>query len=210
MYDSMVFYRSFYEALKDLPYKNKARIYDAVFAYGLDGVELELNGVEKAVFALIKPQIDANNKRKENGKKGAEYGKLGGRKHQTNPTETPKEPQDNPTPTPNVNVNANVNVDKKENTKKKKFPPTREEVKAYIREKNLSVDGDQFFDYFTEGKWIDAKGQKVTSWKQKLLTWDRFGSGRPKDTKNDCVRGTLKDEIDELERLSLAKIGGTA
>ena len=199
-YNSMIFYRSFYEALKDLPYKNKARIYDAVFEYGLNGVELELNGVERTVFALIKPQIDANNKRKENGKKGAEYGKLGGRKPQLNPKETPIKPQENPTRTPNVNVNANVNVnvDKKENTKRKKIP-SREEVKEYIREKNLSVDGDQFFDYFEAGNWIDSKGQELKSWKQKLLTWDKYGNGKPK--KESFIPGTLGDDLDNIESL---------
>ncbi len=32
----MVFYRSFYEALKDLPDSERLQVYDAIFSYGLD------------------------------------------------------------------------------------------------------------------------------------------------------------------------------
>lgn len=109
MYESMIFYRSFYDAIQGLDAELQAEIYNAVFKYGLYGELDELSPIANTVFTLIKPQIDANNKRKENGKKGAEYGKLGGRPKKDNPEETPKEPQENPAQPPNVNENANVN-----------------------------------------------------------------------------------------------------
>lgn len=46
------------------------KVYKAVIDYGLDGVEPTDGGIVKAMFELVKPQIDANNKRYENGKKG--------------------------------------------------------------------------------------------------------------------------------------------
>lgn len=49
-----------------------------------------------------------------------------------------------------------------------------EEISNYIKEKNLSVDAQQFFDYFEAGNWIDSKGNKVKNWKQKLLTWNKY------------------------------------
>ena len=121
MYESMVFYRSFYEAIKDLPDDVQGRICNAIMKYGLDGEEPALEGVEKSIFVLIKPQIDANNRRKEtgkeNGRKGGEFGNLGGRPKKENPEETPKKPPKNPQKTPNEPVsdekkpsNANVNV----------------------------------------------------------------------------------------------------
>ena len=60
----------------------------------------------------------------------------------------------------------------KENIKRKN--PTLEEIQNYIQEKNLKVNAKQFFDYFTEGNWIDSKGNKVKNWKQKLLTWNKY------------------------------------
>lgn len=68
--DSVVFYRSFYEAIKGLEPAQKATIYDAIFEFGLNGTEPQIDGVAKAIFTLIKPQIIANNARYFNGQKG--------------------------------------------------------------------------------------------------------------------------------------------
>ena len=112
--ESFVFYRSFYEGIKELPRDIQGEVLTAIMEYGLNGVTTEnQKPITKAMFALIKPQLDANNQRFENGKLGAEHGKKGGRprkeKPQENPTLTPKKPQENPNLTPNVNVNDNVN-----------------------------------------------------------------------------------------------------
>lgn len=104
MRDSLVFYRSFYEALNCLPDEEYLKAIKMVLEYALDDIEPTVKtGMAYAVFLLIKPQIDANNRRYVNGCKGAEYGKLGGR------PKTPKKPLDNPKTTPNENVNENVN-----------------------------------------------------------------------------------------------------
>jgi len=70
MRDSIVFYRSFYEAIQDLPIEQQAQAYNAIFAYSLDESEPKLTGVVSTVFKLIKPQLDANQKRYTNGNKG--------------------------------------------------------------------------------------------------------------------------------------------
>lgn len=70
MRDSVVFYRSFYEAIKDLPPDQFKESVKAIMEYGLDGVEPNTTGIEKTIYLLTKPQIDANNRRYENGKKG--------------------------------------------------------------------------------------------------------------------------------------------
>ena len=45
-------------------------LYRAIVEYGLNGTRPNLSGVESAIFTLITPQIDANQRRYENGKKG--------------------------------------------------------------------------------------------------------------------------------------------
>lgn len=92
--DSVVIYRNLFEALQEVPERAYKRVMNAVLKYAMDGEELELKGLEKSVFNLAKTQIDANNKKYENGKKGAEFGSLGGRprKPQENPNETPPKP----------------------------------------------------------------------------------------------------------------------
>ena len=55
-------------------------------------------------------------------------------------------------------------------------PPSREEVRDYVRSRNSNVDPDLFFDYFDVGGWIDSKGNPVRSWKQKLITWEKHST----------------------------------
>ena len=95
--DSFVCYKSFYDAIKQLSDEDFARCMRAICEYALNGAEVDIQGVPSVVFQLVKPQIDANNRKflngmrgKECGKLGKEYGKLGGRPE--TPQETPQEP----------------------------------------------------------------------------------------------------------------------
>lgn len=119
MRDSFVFYRSFYEAIKDLPRDVQGEIYTAIMEYSLYGKETDnLKPITRSVFTLMKPQIDVNNKRFENGKRGgrpkSEY------KPTENQSETKDKPKNNQSETnskPNVNDNVNVNENEnKDNT----------------------------------------------------------------------------------------------
>lgn len=67
--DSFVFYSSFYEALQDLKDKDRLKMYDAICDLALNNKETKMTGLTKTIFTLIKPQILANTKRYENGKK---------------------------------------------------------------------------------------------------------------------------------------------
>lgn len=86
----MVFYRSFYDAIKGLPAEDFKRCAIALLEYGLDGKEPEGNGIERTVFIMAKPQIDKNNQRYINGKQGGRT---------KNQTETKTEPNRNQTET---------------------------------------------------------------------------------------------------------------
>lgn len=119
MADSLIFYESFYKALQKLSDEDRLAAYDAICGYGITGELPDIDGIASAIFDMAKPQIDANQKRREDGAKGAEYGKHGGRPKKENPIGvTEKNPigviDENPigvkTETPNVNVNDNANV----------------------------------------------------------------------------------------------------
>lgn len=129
MSDSFVMYRSFHESLKELSREQYGNVMFAINEYALNGTETELSGVERAVFMLMKPQIDANERRRENGRRGAEHGKKGGRPKE-NPIGVIETAEENPigviesaeekpleceTETPNVNANANANENVNEN-----------------------------------------------------------------------------------------------
>lgn len=104
MRDSFIFYRSFFESFDGLSKKDKLILFEAVCNYALNDIEPNLNGVPLAMFKLLKPQLDANIRRYENGCKG-------GRPKQ-NLNETKTKPNHNQTITkskPNYNDNHNVN-----------------------------------------------------------------------------------------------------
>lgn len=109
--ESFVFYRSFYEGIKELPRDIQGEVLTAIMEYGLNGVTTEnQKPITKAMFALIKPQLDANNQRFENGKNGgAPKGNQNARKQPKNNQETTEKQPKNNQKQPNVNDNVNVN-----------------------------------------------------------------------------------------------------
>ena len=93
---SFVFYRSFYEAISKVSSKEtKADIFEAICELGLNENVIELDdAVGQIIMDLIKPQLQANNKRYEDGKKGGR---------------PPKKTTGYSKKKPNVNENENVN-----------------------------------------------------------------------------------------------------
>ena len=53
------FYRTYYEALRELPGKQVKEILMAMSAYVFEGEEPELSGSSKVIFEIIKPTLDA-------------------------------------------------------------------------------------------------------------------------------------------------------
>ena len=107
MRESMVFYKSFLASIRLLPKKYQLQFYNALFDYGFDGVVPEnLPGGAAALFNALKPQIDANNRKFENGKKG---GRPKGNQDKTKPK--PNDNQSITKPKPNEYVNGYVNGD---------------------------------------------------------------------------------------------------
>lgn len=90
--DSFVFYKSFYEAIKDLPRDIQGEIYTAIMEYGLYGEKPVCpKPITRSIFTLVKPQIDANNARFENGRKG---GRKGAQKQEDAPETKPEQGSD--------------------------------------------------------------------------------------------------------------------
>lgn len=173
MRDSIVFYRSFYEAIKGLPDAELVKSFKAIMEYGLNGVEPEGDGIEKTVFLLTKPQIDVNNHKYENGKKG------GRPKNQEEPnknlnetTEKPKNNQEETKAEPNVNDNVNVNANVNDVSNKRFTPPTLENVIEYCREKGYNVDAERFIDFYESKGWMVGKN-KMKDWKAAVRNWGR-------------------------------------
>ena len=127
--DSFIFYRSFYEALLCLEEDDRSRALEAIMHYALDGEEIEVKGPAAAVFKLVKPQLEANAKRYDNGAKGGRPTRsekpndnqaVTKTKPKHNQTVTKAKPNNNqvetkPKPNDNVNVNDNDNFNENDN-----------------------------------------------------------------------------------------------
>jgi hypothetical protein len=113
MKDSFVFYRSFFESLKELPDEQQLKFYQAITEYALDDTEPDFTGLEKSLFTQIKFSLDEANRRYEesrlNGKKGGRPRKV---EEKNPPLKTEKPPFFEKKPTLKTeNLNENVYVD---------------------------------------------------------------------------------------------------
>lgn len=193
--DSMVFYRSFADGIEELDEKDQLEAFWNIIRYGIDGIEPENGGPARGVFRMARPQIDSNNRRYENGKRGGRPNKPQGeadKKPNHNQSKTKQKPNDNQTETntkPNVYVYDNENV-LKENTlkgvKEKRFaPPSKTEVEEYCREKGYHIDADRFVDFYESKGWYVGKN-KMKDWKAAVRNWSR--SQRPESTAEAAKR----------------------
>lgn len=125
MRDGFIFYESFRDAIKGLPSDSQLVIYNAMADYALYDIEPDFgdDGVALGFFKLIRPQLDANIRKRKNGA-------LGGRpplyetedEPKANLDETTDKPNDNRSETedePKANVKANAKGKAKGNAKAK-------------------------------------------------------------------------------------------
>lgn len=71
MADLFVFYRSFWNAINEMDEAEQLEMFHALCRYALDGTEPDFGSpIQRAVFAVMKPVIDANVTSRETGKRG--------------------------------------------------------------------------------------------------------------------------------------------
>lgn len=115
--NQFTFYRSYWEAIQNLPPEDGAAAAFAIFSYALDEVEPELNGVPKAIFSLVKPTLDAGRSKAEN-------------RASKNKPESNEEQTDNKTGT-NQKQNENKPESNEEQTRKEKEREKEREKESY-------------------------------------------------------------------------------
>ena len=68
--EGIIFFRSWRDAIREIPEDQRVNAYEAIIDYALDGTVPEASGVIKMVFLMAKPSIDKNEKAYRDGKKG--------------------------------------------------------------------------------------------------------------------------------------------
>ena len=210
MKDSYVFYRSYYEAITELPDNEQLKLFKAITEFGLNNEEIKLDGISKVLFTLIKPNIKSSNARYqasiENGKRG---GNPNFKKGQRNPYYAQKDNlkdnlADNPTNNLNededYNVNYNVNINESESSAEitdeithafsHTTTPALSDIIAYGNSLGANSDYcERFYNHYESIGWVNANGIKIKNWKLTLNNW----------YKKDLESGKIK--IDNRRRL---------
>ena len=161
--DGFVFYKSFADAINRLDEQEQLQAFKALIDYGCYGIEHECTGIVGIIFDMAKPQIDANKRRYENGKKGAEFGKLGGR---------PKKQTENPIGVIDKNPIGVFEEKPKAKESRVFIPPSVEQVRAYCASRHNNVDAEAFVDFYSSKGWMIGKN-KMKDWKSAVRTWER-------------------------------------
>lgn len=188
MNDSIVFYRSFYDAVRDMPPTEYKECMDALLEYGFDGiVPQSLSPSAYVFFTLIKPQLDANIKRREDGKKGGKYGKLGGRPKKENPIGViSKNPIGVMSETPNVNVNVNVN-----DNNIPPISPKGESPETVINKSELSDSVKSMLKDWIQYKRERREGYKPAGLKSLVTTATRYEKNVGADAVCEVIRKSM-------------------
>jgi hypothetical protein len=172
--ESMILYRSFYDAIKLLPNDTQLEIFRAIFEYGLDEIEPTLSAGALPFWLLIKPNLQANRTKWENGCKAKS-------KQSKSKTEAKQKQSRSKT-----EANVDVDVDVDDNV----------DVDVNVDISDLSsfeskYDKQMLADF--QGYWMekDGKGkmryeaQKFFDISRRLATWARNQSNYPERKNNE-------------------------
>ena len=188
-------YRSYYDALKEIPAEEFRAIVLAVCAYALDGEEPELSGVARAIFTLIRPTLEVGRSKAENRSR-AEQTSLSAEQTGNRPGQTKNKPEqtDNKRKqTDNKPEQTRKEKEKEKESEKesendsycsppppsgpKRFvPPTLAEVQSYVAQRQSPVDPQGFIDFYASKGWMVGK-TPMKDWKaacRNAETWERW------------------------------------
>lgn len=210
--DSLLIYTAYKDKFRRLSNEQMGRLIRHVMEYQDKGTMPECDDdlAVGVAFDVVKYDMDVNRlKYEETIERRRAAGTLGGLKTQEKRRQAKqkqandsKAKQSQAKQAVNDNVNVNVFTFTKESKEKRPIgfsPPSLADINAYIKEKQLIIDGKAFFDYYTETNWTDSKGNKVKSWKGKILTWNNNEVKKQKPKQQDYMQGSLADDLSAIE-----------
>jgi len=116
----------------------------------------------------------------------------------------------------NIQVTTNKN-EKNDNKDKKKgvkrfTPPSLDEVKGYILEKQYQVDAERFLNHYESNGWMVGK-TKMKNWKAAVSNWNSRNKEKANETNQRTSTPKAKqfsDKLDEIAARDIAENGFTA
>lgn len=201
MREQFTFYRSFWEAAKEIEKpRDRLSFLEAVIAFALDEEEREVTKAAKSSYILCVPTLISSAKKSKAGKTKSKQNQNGIK------TES------------NADQTRNKKEKEKENKKEKEVenecykaparfvPPTLEAVKAYCDERQNHVDAQHFVDFYASKGW-KVGNQPMKDWRAAVRTWERTDDARNKtapasqETRQTATREDVESMKRFLERL---------
>ena len=174
--EQFTFYRSYYEALKNLPKRDQTAVLMAVIGYALDEDEPSLSGVPLSVFTLIRPTLDSGrNKAKNRMKKDETNQEQNKNKTKTKTEQTCKEGEKEREGESEKErqTDSSPPISPSERGRKKFVPPTVDEVRDYCQSRNNGIDPQSFVDHYAARGWRYNGNVPMKDWKAAVRTWEQ-------------------------------------
>lgn len=210
--EGFIFYRSFALAAETLKKSEKLLFYEHIIKYALNGEEPDPDHrASYSMFLLVKPQLDANFRRYENGVKGGRPKKPNG-----NQTETETKPNDNQTETETKPKEKEKEKEKAKEKEKEKAKakdeekdkakaketlsggsagwPSLGEVTAYGHEAGVPALAAKFWQENNRRKW-QINGEPIRNWKKLFDSWARTEREASAGVRSGIDWNAVADEV---------------
>lgn len=205
MKNNVLFFKDWYEAIREFSEEERLRAYDAIMQYAFEGV-VPTDKFIKAATALMRTSIDRDtSKYEEVSRKRAEavskrwqaYKSMQQHTNRTNATTSTdkdkgtdngkeKEMDSEPTIVGDKEKEKTSNEVKKKvaSTQVRRFvKPTPSEVQAYCDERGNGISGEAFCNFYESKGWLIGKSP-MKDWKAAVRTWEaKDGRSKPKNAK---------------------------
>lgn len=229
MREGFIFYESFRSAMKGLPAETQLLLYHALADYALYDIEPDFSddGIALGFFTLMRPQIDANNRRRDAGLRGGRPLRSSAEESYEKPQDAAMEQFENQSET-NVKPNDNQAVTKdepkekekekdkiKEKEKEKANGNVKENAKAFCADKprrftkpTVAEIGaycrergngvdPQRFFDFYEAKGWRIGNQPMQDWQAAVRTWEGREQAKPPNQGGAYAKKNGKPQIEQ-------------
>lgn len=213
------FYASFHEAAQALQStEERGALYGAICDYALYGIEPQISGMAAAMFALIRPNLDASRRKAENrlGKKQTDN------KPKTNQHQTEKKIEVESKKKKESKYEYEYECEKEneyyilggaggeispaDKPPRSRFvPPDETQAIAFFRENGSNkTEAQTFLDYYQANGWKISGKTPMKDWQAAARNWIRRAGqySKPQATQQPqqkTARGVLSDAVDMIE-----------
>ena len=167
-----------------LPESQRVEFMGALALYGVCGVEPDPEAPWIVIFEAFRERLDMSAEAFRHGRKGGRPKREKGLETGVSnpPSEPPTETQCEKIAKPYENENEKEMENKSENKRERGFtPPTPEEVREYANERGITLDAEDFCDYYGAQGWRLSNGNRMRDWRMAANRWAKRRAAKAPD-----------------------------